>query len=460
MRTNDLCRRRFLRGAFGGAAISIGLPRLTPMLDDQGRAWAATGSRPIRYITWGFANGVIQSKWNPTTTGTGSAWQLSPALAPLGPWKPYVTVLGNIKVEGSSQHGCGNTFFVTGTPATPKREPLAPSIDQVIAAVTKQHTPLKSLEVGVVDNPEDEAPGRLAWSHNGPGSSNFPSYDVGEVFDRLFGPNGAGAGRTGAPTGGGAPAPVDSAGAALRKSRKSVLDFVRQDAARLRTALPTADRARLDQHLEGIFALERRITVAEMPSAPTMSAPGGTCTTPAIKRMVGGGKFDAQSAEVNQAMAQLVAMAFACDLTRVATVHVTQAGSKAQMPEAGVSDWHELSHDGNEGTIQKVVVRHVEYLAALVKALHDTSDGAGNLLDNTAILTVNDCADGAEHSGTDMPVVIVGKAGGRLIGDVHHRGAPEFTSAVCVTVGRAVTGLQSFGSGSYQRSTPIAAIFK
>lgn len=242
MNTKQLGRRRFLRGVAGGSLVAIGLPRLSPMLDSHGLAYAATGERPVRYITWGFSNGVVPKLWNPTATGHGSSWQLSAALLPLAPWKSYLSVVGNVKVEGSSQHGCGNTFFVTGAKA-PSREPMAASLDQIIAAKVGATRPLKSLEIGIVNAPEDEEPGRMAWSHNGPRSSNFPSYDVGEVFDRLFGANGA----TGMGTQKSPEPSTGTSGAALRRARKSVLDFVLEDSRRLRAALPAPDRLRLDQ---------------------------------------------------------------------------------------------------------------------------------------------------------------------------------------------------------------------
>jgi hypothetical protein len=440
---NTIDRRRFLKGGVGSLAVAIALPRP-----------ASGAARPVRYVTWGFGNGVVPKTWIPQGTGGGSAWSLSSTLEPLAPWKAYLTVIGNVKVEGASQHGCGNTFFVTGTKATTKREPQAPSVDQLIAAETRKHTPLKSLELGIVNAPEDEEPGRMAWSHNGPGSSNHPTYDAGEVFDRLFGPNSPGAGLA-APAAPGAPRPP-GAGEALRRARKSVLDFVLEDGKRLRAALPPGDRRRLDQHLEAVFALERRIATAESPAARASSA---CAAPPAARRLTGGSRLDAQSAEANAAMAKLLALAFACDLTRVATYQITQAGSIAQMPEAGVTSWHGLSHEPQHmDKIQKVVSRHVEYLAALVKTLHETPDGDGNLLDNLALLTVNDVSDGWNHSGLDMPVAIVGKAGGRLRGDVHVRPPADFASATCLTVARAVVNLPSFGLGPYARTEPVAGV--
>jgi hypothetical protein len=460
MSTNDLRRRRFLRGAAGGALVSVALPRLAPMLDGRGEAWAAGGGRPIRYVTWGFGNGVVTARWNPASAGQGAAWQLPASFAPLAPWKAYLSVVTGVSVSGAGAHGTGNIVYLSGTPCSRGGGPPIPTLDQQIAAQTKLSTPIKSIEVGLTDNQDDRTLGHLYWSHNGPSSPNPPAFNPAEIFNRLFGPTAPGA-KIGA-TGGAAAGPDPAAAKAadtIRSLRKSVLDFVVEDSARLRAALPAADKLRLDQHLEGVREIERRLAAA--PVLPAASGAG--CRNPGAAAFGAAAtpKSFPQATETNKAMAKLVALAFACDLTRVVTYQTTQAASRATWPDLGISNWHGTSHDGTaagQDKIQRVVMQHMEWLKVLVEELHRTPDGAGNLLDNLALLTVNDVGQGWTHQSTEMPTLIVGKAGGGLKGDVSYR-LGGWCARVGLTLAHAVgVKLAKFGSGAQAATEPIGEL--
>lgn len=450
MALRDLSRRRFLRGAFAGSSVSIALPRLSVLLDQRGEAWAATGSRPIRYVTFGFGNGVVTSRWNPKSYGQGAAFVLNESMLPFQDIKSHLTVVTGVDVAGAGSHGTGNLVYLSGVETYRTTGAKMATLDQVIAGQTKAMTPIKSLEVGIVDNQDDRTLGHLYWSHNGPGSPNPPSYDPAAVFGRLFG--------MGAPTATTDPVAAKAA-ENLRTMRKSVLDFVLEDSTRLRADLPAADKARLDQHLDGVRALEKRLQ-----TQPASGSATGGCTKPAS------GAFPKvplptsinAATEVNKSMAKLVALAFACDLTRVVTYQTTQAASRANWPDKGISNWHGTSHDGTEAgqaKIQSVVMKHMEWLRLLVDELKNTPDGAGNLLDNSAILTVNEVGQGWTHQSTEMPTLIIGKAGGGLKGDVAVQGQSIWCGRVCLTVAHAVgVKLPQFGSGGRVQTNPLTEV--
>lgn len=450
MKFNPLSRRRFLGGSLGASVLHVALPRLSPMLDSHGVAWA-NGDKPLRYLTFGFGCGVVTQHWNPTAYGQGSAWSLPPAFAPLAKWKSHMSVVTSVNVEGAASHGTGNIVYLSGARASRGTGPSLPTLDQQIGAKTKAFTPLKSLEVGLIDNQDDRTVGHLYWSHNGPKSPNPPLFDPKAVFDRLFG---AGASTT-------QPDPQASQTAEkIRVMKKSVLDFVAQDAQRLRAELPASDKRRLDQHLTAVRELEQRLT-------KPMSSDGGpqaaTCKTPGAVAASAAPNSFAGADKIVQPMAKLMALAFACDLTRVGTFQTTQAASRASWSELGISNWHGTSHDSSaagQEKIQKVVVKHMEWLKVLATEFEQTPDGAGNLLDASAILTVNEVGQGWTHQSTEMPTLILGKAGGNLKGDVAYR-LGGWCGKVCLTVAHAVgVPMTSFGGGGTVETQPIAALLK
>ncbi|MDX2022814.1 MAG: DUF1552 domain-containing protein [Deltaproteobacteria bacterium] len=448
MKFNPLSRRRFLGGSLGASVLHVALPRLSPMLDSHGVAWA-NGDKPLRYLTFGFGCGVVTQHWNPTAYGQGSAWSLPPALAPLAKWKSHMSVVTAVNVEGAGSHGTGNIVYLSGARASRSTGPSLPTLDQQIGAKTKAFTPLKSLEVGLIDNQDDRTVGHLYWSHNGPKSPNPPLFDPKAVFDRLFG---AGTNTT-------QPDPQAAQTAEkIRGMKKSVLDFVAEDAQRLRAELPASDKRRLDQHLTAVRELEQRL------SKP-VSSDGGTqppsCKTPGAVAASAPPNSFAGADKIVQPMAKLMALAFACDITRVGTFQTTQAASRASWSDLGIANWHGTSHDGSaagQEKIQKVVVKHMEWLKVLATEFEQTPDGAGNLLDACAILTVNEVGQGWTHQSSEMPTLILGKAGGNLKGDVALR-LGGWCGKVCLTVAHAVgVPLTSFGGGGTVETQPIAAL--
>ncbi len=417
-RKHTLGRRTILRGlAAGGVAVAVGLPRLGAMLDDHGTAYAAGGPLPKRYLTWFFGNGIIPSRWNPRAVGSGSAWQLTEQLMPLAAFKPYMTVLtgyeAKVPPDGLQPHVRAPAAIFTGAGPVPRTSNAqAPSVDQLVAKLIAGDTPFKSLEVGLTRAGTGFG-GTLsgAISFNGLGSANLPEYDAQAVFTRLFG-------RAPAPAAGSKPPLLGTPG-----GRKSVLDLVKGDLDGLRPRLGVDDRRRVDGHLEGLRQLEGRL--AALPS-------GAACKLP-------GTSYPARSAEqnaavppaVNAAMSELVAYALSCDLTRVATYLWSRAAAHVDFRVLGITqDIHDdISHKepGDQPTMNKAILHAMEHLAVFLGRLKSTPDGAGNLLDSSVVLVTSDVSLGREHSVDELPVLLVGKAGGALRGDLHHRSTTKET---------------------------------
>jgi len=449
-------RRTFLRASVGGGlGISIGLPLLDAMLNDNGTALAQGQALPKRFGIFFFGNGrgVEPDRWVPT--GTGAGWTPSMELAPLAGIKDYVSVVTgmNARLEDSPQgHHKGSAAILSGydfitQPANnaPYRSTFArPSIDQVIAAEIGTTTAFKSLEIGMsrrVINGEGTTIQYI--SHNGPDSGNPPELDPRKLFDRLF------AMPVAPPTG------APGAGDALRVLRRSVLDTVIGDLGSLSQRVGTADRARLQQHTESIRAIERRLET-------DLAAPSVQCDNPTAPGALPTDNSQEPIAERMTAMGELLAMAMSCDLSRVFTIQFSGSAAGPVFWQVGASrGHHDLSHDGDssQSVMEAITVFTMEQFAGLLTRFRDTPDGAGNLLDSMAILASSDHGDGAAHDVEDYPVLVAGRAGGALVHPGVHFRAQEHTNMVLLTLLRAM-GLQTaeIGTGNYARTMGVSAL--
>jgi hypothetical protein len=358
-------------------------------------------------------------------------------LAPLAAIKDYVSVVSGMEIKSGNERGhhAGCVGILSGAPMLAQPHPNSsfvstftkPSIDQIAAAAIGQGTRFRSLEVGISRRVISGEGTTLRYlSHNGPDSFNPPEYDPVKVFDRLFG-----AGFT--PPSGGTPPPVNPANAL----RRSVLDAVTADVTDLRSRVGSTDRLRLDQHLDSIRSIENRLI-----QAPPTTGPAGSCMLPTKPGAITDTNSKEAIEERMKAMSDLVAMALACDQTRVFSMMFSgSVGSTVFWQVAVTSGHHDLTHNepGNQPQVHETTVFTMKQLATLLTTLKAIPEGAGNLLDNCAILASSDVAGGFEHSITDYPIVVAGRAGGALkYPGVHYRSMRENTSTVLFSLLKAV----------------------
>lgn len=436
-----LSRRTVLRGMVGGATVALALPPLDAMFNGNGTAHAEGTPIPKRFGLYYWGNGVKVDRWVPS--GTGAGYSLSSELAGLAPVKDYVSVVSgmNIMTGNERGHHAGTVGIVSGSPMIPQ-DPMgapyastfsAPSIDQVVASHIGEATRFRSLELGVSSHVITGEGTTLRYlSHNGPDSANPPEYSPGTLFDRIFGS--------------GFVAPDTTAEPDPRlRLRRSILDAVMVDAAALRLKLGSVDKTRLDQHFEGIRTLERQIArLEEMPEAPPLAS----CIAPGAPTDPGRD----QITEISQVMSDLVAMALACDQTRVFSNMFSGSVSYTPYRMVGAGDGHHgLTHDepGDQPVVHAITTYIVDQFAYLLQALRDVPEGDGNLLDSCAILASSDTADGRGHTITDYPILVAGKAQGALVHPgVHFRSSGQNTSRVLLSLLQAMDlPYSEFGNG-------------
>jgi hypothetical protein len=210
-----------------------------------------------------------------------------------------------------------------------------------------------------------------------------------------------------------------------------VLDAILQDGASLQKRLGKVDRDRVEQHLEAIRAIERRLEVT--------GSECGDLTSPSVGR----DQSSEAPPEVNTAMAELTALALACDMTRVVSfmfslpaAHVYYRHLASNMN----ADFHDtICHtDAGDKSNQPRVDTGVQYtmrcLNEFLVKLAETQYGSSNLLDSTLVYVTSDTAWGKVHDRTEWPVLLAGKAGGRLRGNEHHNFQGENLSRALLTV--------------------------
>lgn len=450
-----LDRRTVLRGLLTtGAGISIGLPLLEAMLNENGTAIAQSDTplSPL-YVTWFFGNGTLPGLWKPNATGVDDAWTLSPQLTPLAAHKDSLTVISGLRgklVNGGIPHPSGSAAATCAAPLSGGAV-MGPSIDQVIANEIGGDTDFRSIEVGVTPaTPNGNEHSLHTVSHNGPNSRNDPEYDPREVFSRLFG--------------GFEPAPDDGSendAAARARVRQSVLDTVLTDGERLQQRLGATDRQRVEQHLEAIRAVERRIET--MPPSGEVSA----CTTLTAPTL---GPDEASEAPpaLNTVMSELTTLALACERTRVATYVFTLPAAHVYFRHLAGNmnaDFHDtICHtDAGDASSQERVDVGVQYtmrcLNEFLSLMTNTPHGAGTLLDQSLVYITSDTAWGKVHDPAEWPVVFAGKAGGRLRGNEHHNFQDEDLGRALLTVAHGVgVNLSEFGVDAGRTTSPLAGI--
>ncbi len=448
-------RRTVLRGLLTtGASVSIGLPLLEAMLNESGTALAQTNTplSPL-YVTWFFGNGTLPGLWKPSVTGAGDDWTLSPQLAALADHKSHLTVVSGLEgklVVPGVEHPTGSAAATVGAPLNGDTV-MGKSIDQYVADAIGGDSPFASLEVGVTPaTPGGNQDSLHTVSHSGPNSRNNPEYDPRAVFSRIFG---------------GFEQPVDDEAAIeaakMSRVRKSVLDAVLVDGARLQQRLGSTDRQRVEQHLEAIRAVERRLDGLDVDPGP------GACAELSEPTVGPDGSSEAPP-EVNSAMAELTALALACERTRVASfmfsvpaAHVYYRHLASNMN----ADFHDtICHtDAGDASNQPRVDTGVQYtmrcLNEFLTNLSSTPHGDGTLLDQALVYVTSDTAWGKIHDRTEWPVLFVGKAGGRLRGNEHHNFHGENLSRALLTVANAMgLPLTEFGSGNGHTNSVLPGI--
>ena len=403
-----LSRRTVLKGA----GVTLALPLLDAMIP-AATALAQTAAVPkmrmgFFYIPHGAimgntVHGPQMDRWTPA--GAGADFKLSPILASLEPHKKYVTSFGNLQNNAmvGGVHSLAPATWLSGMkPDRGSRgASMSTTLDQVVAKQIGQNTTLPSLEVAAETTQQAAACSGSACFYNTTLSfrdahSPLPmENNPRKVFIQLFGEGDTPQERT-----------------AISDQTRSLLDRVRDRINAMRRDLSAGDRVILDNYVETVREIERRVQLASSRDLSGISVP------------------EAPIGELNQFGSQvdllfdLIALAYQADLTRVASYIMVAEGTNRTYNHIGVSDsFHPVSHHANDlSRIEKLVkiqTWHVERFAAFVKKLSAIPDGDGTLLDHSMFLYGSNMSNSDRHNGHPLPTILVGGGNGALKGSQH-----------------------------------------
>lgn len=411
-----LSRRTFLRGTLtAGGSVALGVPLLEAMLG-PGEAMAEAARRPffgIFYwangLPWTNKHGAEQGQgghpdlWTPPAEGD---WTGAPPalLAPLASYRPNVVTglqptTDIPSMPGGQGDGHMRGFMVALTGDRPRAMGFDHSnhyltsrretLDQYVAHHPDFYgdaTPLyRSIEAGVSQARFHPYGHWNAISYNGPGSLNLPILRPTQLYDRLF--------------------RVERDTTELER-QAMLLDTVREDARALKQKLGQADRQRLEAHLEHVRAIERRLEGARI-----------TCSAPAAP---GDGGDLIQKTGV---MAELLALAISCDLTRVFSFMLTSPASTHTFSNLGVPDgMHKVCHDGRWQHVRAITEYQMQAFATFLSKFDQITTPHGTtLLEEGVIFGTSEYGEGWKHSVAELPALLVGGGGGRLARGQHTR---------------------------------------
>jgi hypothetical protein len=425
MRKNLISRRTVLRGL--GVAMSL------PLLETMG--WAETPKKtiksPIRTMFIMVPIGVVYENWKFNKSTPGSIPRI---LTPLSPVMSDVLVINGLRHDkangngdGAGDHAREAGTFLTGaqcrkTAGTDIQTGV--SIDQAMAQKIGIYTSLPSLELGIEQGGQAgncDSGYSCAYSSNiswrTPNTPMAKEINPKAAFDRMFS-----AKKNVKPTKGGPDVDPRFAkdGEIPKSLDQSVLDLVLQDAKDLRKVISGTDQRKLDEYLDSVRALEKRIDFAQKEAAQAAEEaaskkPGNY--SPLIDVNPTGIPKDFP--EHVKLMFDLSILAFQTDTTRIISFMMGNGGSNRTYPHIGVSRaHHEISHHqkdpGKLEDLTKINTHHVELFSYMLQKMKSLNDGKGTLLDNCQILYGSCIGDGDRHNHNDLPVLLAGKAGGTI----------------------------------------------
>ncbi|MFO0092507.1 MAG: DUF1552 domain-containing protein [Armatimonadota bacterium] len=402
----EVSRRTVLRGM----GVAMAVPFLEGLAPRSVLAVSAP-ARPVRMAYLFVPNGVAHmDAWRPAASGVLN--DLPPILRPLDKVKQHMNVLtgldqrnANALGDGPGDHARSTATWLTGvhikkTDGSDIRAGI--SADQVAAQFIGKQTRFASLEIGcergaMAGNCDSGYSCAYSSSVSWASESTPVAKEVNPRagFERLFG--------TGDEV-------ADAVSRERRMAhRRSILDFVMEDADALRGRLGTRDQQKLDEYLDGVRDIERRIARAETENRSLMGE-GIPAPAPGIPRDRG---------EHIRLLGDMMVLAFQSDLTRICTFMLANDGSNRPFPELNIGDGHhDVSHHGNDPDKvrkkQLIDIFHTQQLAYILERMATTEDGDGTLLDNTMLVYGAGISNGDRHNHDDLPTIVAGRAGGTL----------------------------------------------
>ncbi|MDZ4762455.1 MAG: DUF1552 domain-containing protein [Alphaproteobacteria bacterium] len=437
-------RRSVLRGALGGLSVGVALPALDMFLNGNGNAYADSAKLPVRFGTYFWGLGLTPGRWVPKKIGAD--YDLPPELESLGALKKKVTVFSgfNTITDGKPNivHWTGHAGILTGVAASKDKIFDRPSFDTAVADAIGGGTRFRSIELTPFGNE------RLSYSTRTGASFNTPDATPLAVYKRLFGegfqdPN----------SGTWKPDPKIML-------QQSVLSAITEQRQALLAGAGASDRAQLDQYFTSVRSMEQQLEVELLEPARAEA-----CRVPKSPgEQPKSGRIDIVN-QNNKMMAELMAMALACNQTKVFNVVHTSSTSETYLP-GDTSIYHLHTHDesvdpklGYQVISSKLATLAFSAFPDFLKALDAIREGDGTLLDNTLVMGLSESGYAKIHSVDNIPMMFAGGAGGRHKAGQHIAGNGDPVTRVSLTAQQLIgMPVGEFGVGSMKTSKTITEV--
>ena len=442
LKTQRTSRRGFLRGTLAGTAVGVGLPFLDVFLNGHGTALASGAPLPVRFGTWFWGLGHTRGRGMRALEGT--EYEFIDECLALEPYKKnYINYFSgfNTPLDGnaSAVHYTGWVGGKTGSVPQGFGGIPAPTFDTIIADKIGTKSRFKSLELSSTGNPVNSYSYRSAGNHNAAEVSPL------NFYLRLFGPEFRD------------PSDKDFTPDPRVLLRQSVLSAVKDDRSRLVRSVGSEDKARLDQYFTSVRELEQQLEVS-LSAPPAMEA----CHKPEQPDEDPLGYEVETVGASHDALAKILALALACDQTRVFNMMYSQAASEVRVKGTTFTH-HILSHeeppDANLGfQVQTAWFNEMSFkaLARMLDEFSSIREGDGTLLDNLLIFAQTDTSDAKTHSVIGIPILTIGKAGGRIKTGMHINGNAGPITRIGLTLMQLMdVPVAEWGTRSLRTSSPV-----
>jgi hypothetical protein len=413
-------RREFLNRLGAGAALAP----FVPYLNREAEA-AVGGTYPRRVLLVFSGNGTVENEFWPQGGENDFTFKPGSITEPLAPHRSKLIFPRGMRrlASGSGAHekNMGGLWTCCGLVAT-NGYPRGPSVDQIIANAIAPPTAFKSIQFGVQCdsfNPGGNKAVLKSMTYSGSNAVLRPEDDPAALFTKLMLPRGGGTAPPPPTTG---PAMPDPALERVRARRQSMIDAVRADLRGLVGRIDRDDRQKLEQHIEGLAGIEKRLQQPINPNQPTGPVPSGAgCRAP---DMAPGMFSDPAARALNENFPaimdiqnRMAVAALACDRTRIATIQWSRSFSPIRHGWVGVKeDHHTISHRTGASDIKMLhdINRwYAQRFAELLGHLSAVKEGDGTLLDNTVVIWGNEANTG-NHDPSPAVTVLAGSCGGKL----------------------------------------------
>jgi len=437
-------RRGVLRGMLGGGAVTVALPFLDCFLNANGTALAAGRPLPVRFGTWNWGCGMNPQRWVPTKTGTD--FELGDELKYIAPVRQHVNVFTGFKamLDGKPNlpHFSGVQALRAGMVAAQMGPADAPTIDVLIGDAVGTDTRFRSLEMAATGDPKHSYSYRSATGFNPAEGSPLA------LYTRIFGPDFQD------------PNAADFKPDPNVMLRKSVLSGVAEQRAAFLGQLGAADRTRMDEYFTSVRQLEQQLELQLQKPPPAeachvMAKPADGPVGTEVGMVMANHKI----------MAEILAMALACNQTKIFNMVFSDSASTLRMPGEQMIH-HLMTHEepidktlGYQPKAAYFVERSMESWALFVQTLANVREGDGTLLDNCLVMGHSDTEYARIHSISGIPVMTAGRAGGKMKTGIHVSAIGEPVTRLGFTFQQLMgVPVEKWGQGSMQTSKTVSEI--